>query len=209
MFTLSAWLQQNRRSKTWLGFAFITIISCVAIMLPEQIQQLFFYQYSAIEQAEYWRLLTGHLMHSNNWHLVMNLAGLGLVYLLHGRYYTAWSIILYVGCTALGISYLLLFFAPEIKVYVGLSGVLHALLCIGAFKDIQHKEPTGKILFFGLIAKVGYEQWQGPDADLAQLINANVAIDAHLYGVISGFILAFMLSSTAFIQALKTATKPK
>lgn len=207
MFTLKARLAQNRRSKTWLGFAFIAIISCVASIVPEQIQQLFVYQYSAIAQAEYWRLLTGHLMHSNSWHLMMNLAGLGLVLLLHGRYYNPWSIILYVGCAALAISYLLLFFAPEIKVYVGLSGVLHALLCIGALKDIQHNEPTGKILLFGLIAKVSYEQWRGPDADLAQLINANVAIDAHLFGVITGLALTLILFIVDYFHSKQQGKK--
>ena len=104
---------------------------------------------------------------------------------------------------------MILFCSSDIQVYVGLSGVLHAVLCIGAIKDIQYKEPTGKILLLGLVFKVGYEQYQGPNAELGQLIDANVAIDAHLYGVISGFILAFILSSTGFIQALKTATKPR
>lgn len=200
MLKKTTWRQQTWLAKSWPGFAWLSIIVVIAAILPQQMQQALVYQHSAIIDAEYWRLVTGHLLHSNTWHLVMNLAGLSLVMLLHGRYYSSSTIILYVGCTALGISYLLLWLAPDIHVYVGLSGVLHALLCIGAIKDMQQHEPTGKILFLGLMAKVGYEQWQGPDADLAQLINANVAIDAHLFGIVIGLLLALLLSLVAYFH---------
>jgi rhomboid family GlyGly-CTERM serine protease len=193
-------LQQIRLAKSWPGFACLSVVICLAALLPEPLQRALAFEHSAIITAEYWRLLTGHLIHSNAWHLAMNLAGLGLVLLLHGRYYSTSSMMLYFGCAALSISYMLVFISADIQVYVGLSGVLHALLCIGAIKDMQHYEPTGKLLFFGLFAKVAYEQWQGPDADLAQLIKAEVAIDAHLYGVITGLLLALMLSLVGYVQ---------
>lgn len=200
MLKLPSWHSPIRLAKSWPGFACLSLLMCLAALLPESMQRGLAFHHNAVIDAEYWRLLTGHFIHSNAWHLVMNLAGLGLVLLLHGRYYRTSTMLLYVGCTALSISYMILFFSADIQVYVGLSGVLHALLCVGAVKDMQHDEPTGKLLLLGLLAKVAYEQWQGPDADLAQLINAEIAIDAHLYGVITGLLLSLLLSLVGYFQ---------
>ena len=158
-------------------------------LLPETMQNALHYQRSTVANAEYWRLISGHLLHSNYWHLAMNLGGLALVMLLHGSYHTSWQLWLRVATASLLISIAIYLWSPDIAIYVGLSGVLHALLCWGALVDIQRKEPTGSLLLIGLIGKVGWEQWHGADAQLAALINAEVAIDAHLYGLISGMLL--------------------
>ncbi|HEX5793039.1 MAG TPA: rhombosortase, partial [Rheinheimera sp.] len=90
----------------------------------------------------------------------------------------------------------------DIQIYVGLSGLLHAMLTFGAIKDIQLKITTGWLLLAGLITKVAWEQWQGPDAELAELINASVATDAHLFGVLTAVVLSL---AGAVLQAVKTA----
>ena len=176
------------------------LLACLAI-LPEPLQQWLSYQRTAIEHGQLWRLLSGHLLHSNVWHLAMNLAGLLLAMLLHSHYYPPrYTLINWLGCAVL-ISMLLYCFSPEIGLYVGLSGVLHAMLTLGAIKDIQLKQPTGALLLAGLLAKVAWEQWQGPDADLADLINASVAIDAHLYGVLAG------LATGVFLLVVRPSDK--
>ncbi len=162
-------------------------------LLPEPIQQWLLYDRAALAKGQYWRGLSGHLLHSNHWHLLMNLAGLLLVMLLHGHYFRSRQLLLQWPLFAGIISVLLYFCSPGMQIYVGLSAMLHAMLTLGALKDIQVKQSTGALLFAGLIAKVAWEQWQGPDAQLSQLINASVAIDAHLYGVISGVLLAVLL----------------
>ncbi len=74
----------------------------------------------------------------------------------------------------------------DLEHYVGLSGVLHSLFVWGALKDIANNEKTGFFLFMGIWLKVIYEQIKGPSPEIAELINASVAIDAHLYGAIAG-----------------------
>jgi len=74
---------------------------------------------------------------------------------------------------------------------------LHCFITVGALLDIKHKIQSGWLILLGVIAKVTYEQWQGPDAELAALIDANVAIDAHLYGVIFGLLLGFVFVISA------------
>ncbi|HEY0924631.1 rhombosortase [Rheinheimera pacifica] len=162
-------------------------------MLPDSWQQALQYNRADISNSQYWRLFSGHLLHSNHWHLLMNLAGLLLAMLLHGSYYRGKMLTLQWLLCALAISLALYYYSPEIHIYVGLSGLLHAMLTLGALKDIQLKLSTGWLLLAGLIGKVGWEQWHGPDAELAELINASVATDAHLYGVCSGLCLGLLL----------------
>lgn len=159
-------------------------------LLPESVRSLL--EYHRAEPLQLWRALTGHLLHSNHWHLLMNLGALLLMLMLHQMHYRlkSFALLLLFGCV--GISVLLFVFSPDIQIYVGLSGWLHCFITVGALLDIRHNIQSGWLILLGVVAKVTYEQWQGPDAELAQLIDANVAIDAHLYGVICGLVLGLI-----------------
>ncbi|MEP7766379.1 hypothetical protein, partial [Sanguibacter sp. 26GB23] len=52
---------------------------------------------------------------------------------------------------------------------------------------------TGWLLLIGILIKVGHEQIFGASQDIADLINATVAIDAHLFGTISGLTIIVIL----------------
>lgn len=174
---------------------FFVVLLVILHFLPENLRSVLEYHRSQPEQV--WRAVTGHLLHSNHWHLVMNLGALLLMLMLHQLYYSlnSFALLLLSGC--IGISVLLYLFSPDIQIYVGLSGWLHCFITVGALLDIKHKILSGWLILLGVIAKVAYEQWQGPDAELAKLIDANVAIDAHLYGVICGLLLGFVFVISA------------
>jgi rhomboid family GlyGly-CTERM serine protease len=178
-------------SAVQLSLMWFALLLVLLQFVPDSLRVLLEYRRELPEQS--WRFFTGHLLHSNLWHLLMNLGALALILLLHQSYYRLKSMtfLLIAGC--LLISAQLYFFSPDIKIYLGLSGWLHCLIVVGALLDIQHKIRSGWLIFFGAIAKVVYEQWQGPDAELGRLIDANVAIDAHLYGVLSGVLLGLVL----------------
>ena len=62
---------------------------CVIFALFGDIgRETFRYDRLQIENGEYWRLLTGHFVHLGPTHLVLNMAGLVLVWLLVGRYFS-------------------------------------------------------------------------------------------------------------------------
>jgi rhomboid family GlyGly-CTERM serine protease len=174
---------------------FFALLLVILHSLPESLRSVLEYHRAQPEQV--WRALTGHLLHSNHWHLMMNLGALLLMLMLHQLYYSvkSFAFLLFSGC--IGISVLLYLFSPDIQIYVGLSGWLHCFITVGALLDIKHKIQSGWLILLGVIAKVAYEQWQGPDAELAELIDANVAIDAHLYGVICGLLLGFVFVISA------------
>lgn len=170
----------------------IALVAIALFFLEPWSSQWFTYDRQQMQVWQVWRLLTGNLLHTNANHLYLNLAGLALLWALHGDYYRFVTfiqtfIVASIGCT-LGIY----FFSPQLIVYVGLSGVLHGLFAWGACMDISNKIKSGWLLLMGLVAKLAYEQLFGASADLVQFIQANVAVDAHLYGAISGVVLGLL-----------------
>jgi membrane associated rhomboid family serine protease len=71
--------------------------------------------------------------------------------------------------------------------------------------DIRHRDKTGYLLFFGVWLKISHEQYYGASADVANLINATVAIDAHLWGAVGGL----LFSCCYLMLALGKFTKKK
>lgn len=136
--------------------------------------------------GEFWRGFTGHFLHTNFNHYALNISAVVLLWALHGQYYNLINYSLVFIVSAITTTFGVYLYSPEITQYVGLSGILHGVFIWGAIKDIEHKEKTGVILLIAVIGKVVYEQLYGASDNVASLISANVAIDAHLWGMIGG-----------------------
>lgn len=165
----------------------IAIVAVLVFILPSDWQTALVYARFEIDNGAAYRLLTGHFVHTNLWHLSFNLFGLALLWALHGEYYRWQSILIFSVCTMLLIAYALYLFSPHLFEYVGLSGYLHALFAWGAVQDIRRKMTSGYILLLGLIIKLVNEQIFGAGNLMPQLIDAQVAINSHLFGAIVGF----------------------
>tara|TARA_R110002126_G_scaffold262148_1_gene405013 strand:+ start:695 stop:1300 length:606 start_codon:yes stop_codon:yes gene_type:complete len=184
-------LFSDKRSYT--PYFLVLLAAIFLFVLPQSVQQILIYQRNGLASGEIWRSVSGHLLHANFYHLLLNGGGLLIIMLLHASYQRKLSLHWQLLFSALFISGLMYFFQPEVQQYVGLSGVLHGILFFGALLDIKTGKTGGLLLTLGILAKVAYEQYQGPDPELGQLINATVAIEAHLYGVIGGAILFGLL----------------
>lgn len=158
-------------------------------LFQAELQPWLAFDRQAITAGQGWRLLTGHLLHTNSWHLLMNLAGFILILLLHGMYYSGRGLLLLLMAGNLLIGLALYWFSPEIQIYLGLSGFLHALLVCGCLIDIQRNWSSGWLILVATFGKVLWEQYRGASQDVAALIGAEVAIDAHLYGALTGLVL--------------------
>lgn len=168
----------------------IAILAIIAYFFDDAISDLFVYQHQLISQGELWRTFTGHFFHTNGVHLLLNLAALVLLWALHGHFYTVKNYSLLFIISALICSAGMFYFSPEVRQYVGLSGVLHGIFVFGAIMDIRHKDKTGYLLFIGLCLKIAHEQFFGASEQVSTLIDANVAIDAHLWGAIGGLLFS-------------------
>jgi len=174
---------------------FLGIAFC-CYFLSDQLSEYFIYHRIHIIEHQYWRLLTGHLFHTNYAHLLLNTLAIILLWALHGKFYTTRLYCLLFVSSALIISLAIFYLSPEMTQYVGLSGVLHAFFIWGALKDIQHHDKTGYMLLIGFILKIGHEQIYGASEEVATLINASVAIEAHFWGGVSG--VMFFIFTIAF-----------
>lgn len=149
------------------------------------------YQRSAILNGEIWRLVTGHLVHGNGWHLGLNLAGTGLVALLFGRDYAPrqWLAILFASIAAIDSGFV--FYEPQLEWYVGLSGVLHGAIAAGLVAW-WHYENRGLTLSVALLLtlKLIWEQARGA---LPFSGDMPVIVDAHLLGACGGLTAAVVI----------------
>ena len=72
----------------WQVAAAILLLCLAFAVFGDAGRDTFRYDRLQIENGEYWRLVSGHFVHLGTTHLLLNMAGLVLVWLLVGRYYT-------------------------------------------------------------------------------------------------------------------------
>lgn len=172
-----------------LGLAILALV--LLSLLGESGRLALRYEREAVAQGEYWRLLTGHLVHGSWLHLLMNGLGLGLVAALFDRDYSlpAWLLIALFSVVAIDLGFVL--YEPQLLWYVGLSGVLHGALAAGAVAWWRHESRLLALLLSVIfIAKLLWEQWHGA---LPLSGDLPVVVDAHLYGAIGGVIAGAVL----------------
>ena len=163
------------------------IVFLLELLKPASMSLLGFYP-EKIAAGELWRIVTGQVLHTNFNHVLLNVAGLLLVWALHGEYYRAkhYALIVTLSLVLVGIPLAVLYDTTH---YAGLSGIIHTLIVYGALIDIHKKVTTGWLILIGVFVKVGYENIFGASSDTAALIAANVAVEAHLIGAVAGLII--------------------
>ncbi len=91
------------------------------------------YSREAIQQGEWWRLISGHWVHSDHQHALWDIAALLIIGAMTEHYLKQNLFPILIASSAI-ISAWLWFFMPEISHYCGLSGILHSLLVIGFYQ---------------------------------------------------------------------------
>jgi rhomboid family GlyGly-CTERM serine protease len=179
-----------RRSTGWQVPLCLAGFSAVAALAGSAGQQQLRYDRAAIGDGEVWRLVTGHFAHLGVSHLLLNIAGLGVVWLLVGAGYTlaGWMIVIATSLALIDLAFW--FLDPGLGWYVGMSGLLHALLVAGILSGFR--EAPGEALALGaLIAvKIAWEQLAGPLPGSEMSAGGPVVVNAHLYGVVAGIVAA-------------------
>lgn len=182
---IAAALQWDRGR--WLWLLLIVVALDLVLGLGDSMDQLLRYDRSAIAAGGWWRLLTAHIVHLDMHHLVLNELGIVLLWSLFADDYDPVEWCAIVLCSALAISSGLWWLSPRVEWYVGVSGVLHAVMAAGAARHLARRTWDRWLLTLCLAAKLAYEQLGGREPPL-------VVIDAHLYGALSGFALGAALS---------------
>ncbi|OEY68205.1 rhombosortase [Rheinheimera salexigens] len=167
-------------------------------LLPEHFANWLMFEREALKSGQLWRLFSGQFMHLSLAHLLLNLSGIAMFWLLFAEYTAGWRFLWLLPLLALGCSTGIWFFASNIDYYVGFSGVLYGLFAWGALQDVMQRQPFSRLLLLVIITKVSYEFIFSPIPIAA--INANpLATAAHFFGVIS----ALMIISISYLFSSK------
>jgi len=146
-----------------------------------------------INDGQWWRLLTGNLVHLGYPHLLLNLAGLAVISALLGQSMSAraWAVTGIISMIGVGLG--LLLFDPELKWYVGLSGVLYGLLLGGAIAEFRQQKLVALVVGFYTIGKIVWEQLHGAVESSEKITGGTVIVNAHLYGMVTGAIAVLIV----------------
>jgi len=148
---------------------------------------------AAIADGQLWRLLSGHLVHLNLSHLLLNGAGLILVWMLVGQNMSTsrWLLIIVVAIAGINAGFWWL--DTELQWYVGLSGLLHGLLAAGLVAGLQNSRGESMLIGLFVIAKLVFEQVAGPLPGSENASGGAVIVNAHLYGAVAAAVAAVVL----------------
>jgi rhomboid family GlyGly-CTERM serine protease len=184
--------------------AIVVTLLVVLHLAGSELQQALRYDRAAVLAGEWWRLLTGHLVHGDLVHLGWNLGGVLLVWWLFGREYTnlQWLLILLVSTAAVDIGFLWL--EPQIGWYVGFSGTLHGCMAAGLAAWLRRDADWLTLSVAALFAaKLAWEYFAGPLPFTGGTISLPVIHEAHAYGAIGG-----LLCGLAILRARPGRARP-
>lgn len=169
---------------------FIVLASIVIETLGVESKPVLRFERDLFDNNTYWQLITGHLVHLGPNHLLLNLIGFALIgwLFLKNLAWQHWLILFITSC--LGVSSGLYWFNPELSWYVGLSGVLHGFLIYGICRNIASGYRYEWLLLLAISGKLAWEQIFGAMPGSAEAAGGPVIVDAHLYGALTGLIIA-------------------
>jgi len=148
---------------------------------------------NAIENGEFWLLLTGNFVHLGSSHLFMNMAGFALVVALVWSHFTTVEWVLITVFSSLVVCIGLYLFDSDVFWYVGFSGTLHGLVIAGSLADLRHYPKSAALLLILIIGKLAWEQFFGALPGSESVAGGSVVVNAHLYGAIGGAAMGGLL----------------
>jgi rhomboid family GlyGly-CTERM serine protease len=119
------------------------------------------YDRTAIGGGEVWRLVTGHLVHSDAEHAFWDMAALALLGGLF-EHRLGRSLVVSLGAGIVTIDAWLWWSLPKLALYCGLSGVINSLLAAGLWQLWRdHRDPLVVLVAMAALAKIGFEIFSG------------------------------------------------
>jgi rhomboid family GlyGly-CTERM serine protease len=174
------------------------LVLCGLLLLPELAgdagRAALRYERAGIAAGQWWRLLSGHLVHLDLEHAALNVLGVVLMWAVFARDYSPARWLAIVLASVALIDAGLWYRDRELAWYVGASGVLHGVMAAGTLAHLRRRDFEGWILLAFILGKLLYEQ-SGAALPFAAGGVTPVAVDAHLYGALGGVLAGALLRS--------------
>ena len=189
----------------WLSICLCALLLALGAF-PTITEPLLQFDRQRIESGEWWRLLSGQIVHYGVYHLLMNVAALALCgfVLLRHLSLAAYATLLLVCAVGVGLG--LYFLSLELEFYAGLSGVLHGLILAGLLIGLRATPLFNVAALLLVIGKLFQEQAADFDTSHA-LLPVPVAVDAHVYGAAAGFLFATGMLILTYLTKANAHTK--
>lgn len=193
-------LRSDSLSQSWFrsancdaryGAALLGVLGLLLVLgaTGETGREMLRYERSALANFQWWRLVSAHLVHLSWEHVLLNCAGLVLLWALFAREYSPRRWLWIIIASVITIDAGLWFFRPTVDWYLGASGVLHGVLAAGTYAMYRRGETMGAVLLLLLVVKLMYEQHAGSSLFAGDL---PLVPDAHVLGVLGGLTAAFL-----------------
>ena len=189
--------------KAWILSAVIGV-TCIIFQVLGLDELLRYGRSEILESGQWWRVLTGNLVHLGYPHLLLNMAGLILITLLlaHALTVRQWAVTGF--CSMLGVGFGLLIFDPQLSWYVGLSGALYGLLLGGAIAEFRNHKLIACVIAAYTIGKIIWEQLYGAVESSEAITGGSVIVNAHMYGMVAGGLAVLALRLMELLRDKKS-----
>ena len=192
--TLSFKFRAEWRRHRATALIFVIAVLCLIQAQGPRVVAELRYERAAVATGEWWRILTGQLVHLDATHLAMNVAALVLLWCLYigDARPREWLLMALGAALAVGLG--LWFLEPGIGWYVGISGALHGLWAGGGIACRKRWPLESGVTLALLVGKLGLEVWYGP---VSGLLGASLTVvtAAHRYGALGGAAVALALGA--------------
>lgn len=191
-----------------------TVLLCsiaTAIYLVPPLAGVAIYDREAIAGGEWWRLITGNLVHLSPLHLIFDVVALsvvGTVIELRGARY--WWLVCCAAGAVIGLAVYLA--APELRYYGGLSGIVTAAvvyLCLDGLRDTGGWRRLCMFVLVLAAIKIGIEFVSGETVlSMTESQPFETVPVSHLAGACTALLAFILTRGGQIIQASRVRTRP-
>lgn len=149
------------------------------------------YERVPIAEGQWWRLATAHWVHLDARHLLLDSAGLVLLWCLYARELRPMQWLQVTAVATVVIDAGLWWGDPGLSWYLGISGLLHGAWVAGAAAQLLRGDRRGGIMLALLAIKLLLEHRSGTSLSSAVM---PVVTLAHAYGALGGLVAVVALA---------------
>lgn len=175
--------------RQWWFSLLVMLLITTTTWLPESAIDALALIDTKVDQGEWWRIITSQFVHLGFNHTLLNIVGYLIIGAAFREDVSAKEEAIALSCSVLGVGLGIYWLSDDIQWYVGLSGAVYGILAHNLIIGWRRSAILSLFFTVFLVGKFIHEQFiSGPDTVTASFIGAQVAIDSHLYGAITGLL---------------------